>query len=123
MRATLYSPFPTRGMENNQTTPARLKQSVDAPWTAETWAAARADSQWADERWAAEMRERFERYPLLLPEQEIRLAMDILYDVLHTWDHDTLAHYPEGMPCFDQFLDEIGDKLYDIRWNHHGNAA
>lgn len=103
----------------------------DRPWTAERWAGARADSRWAAERWAAGMRERFRRYPSLHAEDKIRLAMDVLWDVVETWDHDTLLHYPEELPSFDEYLAEIGSKLYAIRWyrpdsspaDAHGDAA
>jgi hypothetical protein len=97
-------------MENTATPQERLRPTADEPWTAEAWAAARTDSRWADERWAAEMRERFERYPSLHLEE-----MDILYDVTDTWDHENLVHYPD-MPCLEEYLAEIGEKLYAIRW-------
>ena len=74
------------------------------------------------ERWAAEMRDQFHRYPSLHAEEKIRLAMDILYDVLNNWDHDSLEAYPDEMPAFEDFLAELGEKVYDIRWKHE-NAA
>lgn len=103
----------------------------NGPWTVERWASARTDSRWAAERWAAGMRERFGRYPTLHAEDKIRLAMDVLWDVVETWDHDTLLHYPEELPSFDEYLAEIGSKVYAIRWSRpgsspadaHGNAA
>lgn len=103
----------------------------NCPWTAERWAAARADSRWAAERWAAGMRERFGRYPSLHAEDKIWLAMDVLWDVVETWDHDTLLYYPEELPSFDEYLAEIGSNVYAIRWSRpdsspaaaHGNAA
>jgi hypothetical protein len=100
----------------SETSPAPLRPSAHSPWTAETWAAAQADSLWADERWAARMRERFLRYPSLRLEEKIRLAMAILYDVDDSWDHDGLVHYPDELPSFDEYLSDIGSRLYAIRW-------
>ena len=68
----------------------------DGPWTNERWAAARADSRWAAERWAAGMRERLHGYPTLHAEDKIRLAMAIFWDVVETWDHDTLGALSGG---------------------------
>lgn len=91
--------------------------------TPEAWAAARADSQWAAERDVAKMRDRMQRYPLLHAEEKIRLAMDVLYDVLDTWDHDALEEYPDDLPEFEEYLFEIGKKLWGIRWHRPDRAA
>lgn len=68
------------------------------------------------------MRDRFERYPTLHAEEKIRLAMRILYDVDDNCDNDTLEHYPEGMPDFEEYLARIGSDLYAITWNHEQAA-
>jgi hypothetical protein len=73
-------------------------------------------------RFRAEMKRNLDRYHTMFPEEKIRLAMDILWDVNATWDNDTLERYPEDMPSFDEYLAEIGNNLYDIWWNHE-NAA
>ena len=72
----------------------------------------------AEERWIAEMQEKFDAYFGMSLEAKIRFAMDILYDVSNSWDHDTLETYPEGMPSFDEYVSEIGSKLYEIHWSH-----
>lgn len=72
----------------------------------------------AEERWVAEMQEKFDSYFRISLEAKIRLAIDILYDVSNSWDHDTLETYPEGVPSFDEYLGEIAGKLFGIRWSH-----
>lgn len=62
------------------------------------------------------LRKDFSPYSSLRPEDRIRLAMAILYDVLDSWDQDRLLSYPDDMPSFDEYLAEIGQKLYDIEW-------
>jgi len=62
------------------------------------------------------LRKDFSPYSPLRPEDKIRLAMRILYDVLDSWDHDRLLSYPADMPSFDEYLAEIETKLYDIQW-------
>jgi hypothetical protein len=76
------------------------------------------DHHLAEVRNRAKLKWNLDQYRSLLPEKKIHLAMDILHDVGDTWDHDNLAHYPKDMPSFEEFLAEIGNKLYDIRWNH-----
>lgn len=111
----------------NETSPATTP--CEAPWTyeawltPETWAAARADSQWAAERHAAKLRDKLHRYPLLHAELKIRLAIDILWDVFETWDHDSLEHYPKGMRSFDEYIAHISSPLYEIRWHRPGVGA
>ena len=72
--------------------------------------------QLAEVRNKAELKSKFDQYCSLPPEDKIRLAMDILWDVNEKWNHDTLVSYPENMPSFDEYLAEIGSKLYDIGW-------
>lgn len=99
--------------------------------TPERWAAARADSRWALDRLAAHMRERFERYPLLHLEEKIRLAMDVLWDVLDICPSEPLEYYPEDLPEFEEYLAQIAARLLSIRWSRpdhshtdaHGSAA
>ena len=74
------------------------------------------DHQLAEVRCRAELKTKFDSYRSLRPEEKIRLAMDILWDVNDEWDNDTLTNYPAGMPSFDEFLSELGSKLYDISW-------
>ena len=113
------------------TSEAREAVPPKAPWTEDLWAAAHADSRWAAERGATDMRERLRRYPALHAEDKIRLAMDILWDVCESWDHDTLLHYPAELPSFDEYLATIGSNVYAIRWSRpnpspadaDGNAA
>lgn len=111
--------------------PTRDDQPAQGPWTPERWAAARSDSRWAAERSAAALHDRLAGYPTLHAEDKIRLALDILWDVNNTWDHDTLDRYPDDAPSFDEFLADLSDTLYAIRWfrtdrsptDAHGNAA
>ena len=70
----------------------------------------------AEVRDKAELKRKFDQYCTLRPEDKIRLAMDILWDVNEKWDNDTLVTYPEDLPSFDEYLAEIGSKLYDIAW-------
>ena len=69
-------------------------------------------------RHRADLKASLDRYAALLPGERIRLAMAILWDVNEAWDDDGLEHYPEGMPSFDEYLAEIGSKLYEITWHH-----
>lgn len=96
-------------------------QPPESSWTPEQWAAARSDSKWAAERWAAGMRDRLGQYPTLHAEDKIRVAMAIFWDVAENWDHDTLIHYPKHLPSFDEYLAEIGNDVYDIRWSRPGS--
>ena len=74
------------------------------------------DHKLAEVRGRAKLKQQFDRYCSLRLEQKIRLAMDILHDVDDTWDHDNLESYPDDMPSFDEFLSDLGDKLYEIAW-------
>lgn len=82
---------------------------------------AKAKGEWAEPRLAedrdrAALRASLARYFSLRPEDRIRLAMDILHDIDNDWDHDGLVHYPKELPSFDEYLADIGGKLYAIRW-------
>ena len=70
----------------------------------------------AEVRDKAQLKRKFDQYCSLRPEDKIRLAMDILWDVNEKWDNDALVTYPEDLPSFDEYLAEIGSKLYDIAW-------
>jgi hypothetical protein len=70
----------------------------------------------AEVRGRAEMKRNFDHYCSLAARRKIGLALDILWDVVHTWDNDALVSYPDDMPSFDEYLAEIGSKLNEIEW-------
>lgn len=71
----------------------------------------------------AKLKNDLDCYPSMPPEDKIRLAVDILYDVNDPWDHDVSTAYPADMPSFDEFLAEIGGKLRGIRWSDGGGSC
>jgi hypothetical protein len=77
----------------------------------------------AYERWRIGLTARFTHYFTLNLEEKIRLAMDILYDIDDSWDHDHLLSYPKQMPSFDGYLTTIGKKLYGIRFKQPPSPA
>jgi hypothetical protein len=86
------------------------------PWNFGMPLEAALEHRLAEVRHRAKLKRKLDQFCSLRPEDQIRLAMDILWDVNEKWDNDTLVSYPEGMPSFDEYLAEIGSKLYDIEW-------
>lgn len=77
----------------------------------------------ADERRRIGLTTRFTNYFTLNLEEKIRLAMDILHDVNDAWDHDKLDSYPDAMPSFDEYLADIGSKLYGVKFSQPSSGA
>jgi len=103
---------------DTKTPPARCEgcgNEVD-PWNFGMPLAEALEHRLAEVRQQAVLKRDLDRFQTMTREEKIRLAMDVLWDVNETWDNDSLEDYPEELPSFDEYLSEIGSKLYAIRW-------